>query len=102
MGLTNDAKDVVGLLRSVNLIIVLWNIDNLSFPLDNDFKRALASCRNNLENLVGVVCRICQMREEMEELSSAVEDLVPDAGRSYYTEENVTSLLSLFFGEDTL
>jgi hypothetical protein len=102
MGLTNDAKDVVGLLRGINLIVVLWNSDTLSFPLDNDFKRVLVSCQHKLESLLGVVCRICQMQEEVGELRSAIEDLVPDVERTYYTEETLTSLLSLFSGVETL
>jgi hypothetical protein len=101
VGLTNDAKDVVGLLRGINLIVVLWTSDHLSFPLDNDFKRALVSCRNNLESLLGVVCRICQMQGEVEELRLAIDDLVPNAEPTYYTEENLTSLLSLFSGVET-
>jgi hypothetical protein len=100
MGLTNDAKDVVGLLRGINLILVLWKSETLSFPLDANFKRVLASCRNDLESLLEIVCRICQMQEEIGELRSAIEDLVPNAEAAYYTEETLTSLLSLFSGEE--
>jgi hypothetical protein len=102
VGLTNDAKDVVGTLRGINLIIVLWNSHDLSFPLDSDFKRVLATRRNYLASLLAIVCRICQMQAEGEELRAAIEDLVPDVGRIYYTEESLTSLLRLFSGLDAL
>jgi hypothetical protein len=102
VGLTNDAKDVVGFLKGVNLIIVLWNSNDLSFPLDSDFKRVLTTCRNNLEGLIAVVCRICQMQVEAKELSTAIEDLVPDVGRIYYTEESLTSLLQLYSVQNAL
>ena len=61
MGLKNDAKDVIGLLRGVNFIVLVWNIDSLSFPLDEKISQVLEKLQEDLSYLLELVSNISQL-----------------------------------------
>ena len=98
MALTNSAKDLIGYLRATALILVLWRIWPLQFPLDADISTIMAEHRDKLEEFLQCAGEIAQTHGISSEMRSALDDILAESHPGFYDREAVDLFLSLFSG----
>jgi hypothetical protein len=101
MTLNNDQRDVIGYLRAINVMLLVWNNSPIAtFPLDVEMDKLLQKHRPELERLLHLVCQISRMTSESHysEARSAVDDLLSPEGR-FYDQETLDLLLVLYSGK---
>jgi hypothetical protein len=98
LALTNSAKDLIGYLRATVLILVVWRIWPLQFPLDADISRIMAGHRDKLEEFLECACEIAQTHGIGSEMRSAVDDILAESNLGFYDQKTVDLFLSLFSG----
>jgi hypothetical protein len=96
MSLTNLAKDIIGYLRAVNVILMLWNIEHFEFPIDNKLEVNLNLHSEELEEILQSVCEVSQAMTIYDDMRSAIDDIISSKNKSFYDREMVDFLLSLY------
>jgi hypothetical protein len=96
--MNNDAKDLVGRLRAVNLILMLLQIERFDFPLDDAICRLLIKHKLRLQQMLQIVSDLTNFGAMREELLSSLDDILDPASPGYYTQDCLDTLLSLYLG----
>ncbi len=101
IALTNREKDIIGSLRAINWLMLLWNVEPILFPLDATITKLLKQYQSEFEELLKIAEEISQLSEIDDEMRSAIDDIASDSEGSY-SSEYVGLLLSLYVGDRNL
>ena len=98
--MNNDAKDVIGRLRAINVLLVLLHLDGFAFPLDVAMKAVLSKIRPHLLRVIDLVSELTRFGQLASELQSSIDDILDPDSSTYYTRDYVDMLLSLYRGSE--
>lgn len=96
--MNNDAKDAIGRLRAINMLLLMLRIDRFDFPLDDQLRSVLTEHRPCLLTMVERVADLAHFGETKDELLSCTDDILDPTSNRYYTREYLDMLLSLYRG----
>jgi hypothetical protein len=96
--MNNDAKDVIGHLRSLNIVLILLQFRSFQFPLDSLMKATLDNNRLMLLDMLSLVSELAHFGDKKSELESAIDDIPDHTGNGFYTSDYVEMWLSLLQG----
>jgi hypothetical protein len=96
----NDAKDVIGRLRAINVLLLLLRIETPVFPLDNVIRSLLVEYRPRFLRMIGLVSELAHFGDLRSELLSCADDILDPASSTYYTQDYLDMLLSLYRGRE--
>lgn len=100
--MNNDAKDLIGQLRAVNLILVLLQIKQFDFPLDDAIRRLLIEHQRRFHQMVQIVSDLANFEAMRGELLSSLDDILDLESPGYYTQDYLDTLLFLYRGQREL
>jgi hypothetical protein len=96
MELNNSVKDVIGYLRAVNVVLVLWNFGGLRFPLDSSITGVLSEHEEQFEEILTLVTDTSGASSIMDEMRSAIDDIVDPSKPGFWDREWTTGVLCLY------
>lgn len=96
--MNNDAKDVIGKLRAVNICIILLNMGDYSFPLDGRMREILAEHHPRFLRMIDLVSELARFDGLKHELLSCTDDILDNNSDNFYTRDYVDMLISVYRG----
>lgn len=96
MELNNATKDMIGYMRAVNVVLTLWDIDRIKFPLDSLILTSLSNNKEKLNELLGIISEISQSTPLLNEVRSALDDIVDSSKPDFWDKEWTGAILSLY------
>jgi hypothetical protein len=92
----NDAKDVIGRLRAIFLLLILQRTRTPHFPLDDALRSWLQILRPQFVEMIDIVAELGSFGSSRAELLSCIDDIVDATSTTYYTQDHFERLLSIF------
>ena len=97
--MTEAEKDIIGYLRGVFTVLILWRIEDFEFPLDSQIKNVITNYNNEFNEMLQCACKIAHAESLLDEYRSAIDDIVNTTDRPFYDQEWMNILLSLYAGK---
>lgn len=94
--MNNNAQDIIGSLRAVNILLLLLHVERFTFPLDVDLSTILQRYHPRFVDMLDLVSELAQFDDARPELFSAIDDILHRQRSDFYTREYVELLLSVY------